>query len=132
MAAHFTNDLYGHYLPALLPLLADVHGMSLARAGLLVSISTLCGSLFQPALGYLADSARRRTLAPIGLVGAALGSALLGVAPSYLWLVVVTILHGLGSAAFHPQSADSYTCCRVRAKAPAWRPTSWRGRPAKP
>ncbi len=105
MAAHFTNDLYGHYLPALLPLLADVHGLSLARAGLLISISTICGSLFQPALGYLADSARRRTLAPIGLVGAALGSALLGVAPSYLWLIVVAILHGLGSAAFHPQSA---------------------------
>jgi FSR family fosmidomycin resistance protein-like MFS transporter len=105
MAAHFTNDLYGHYLPALLPLLADAHGLSLAGAGLLVSISTICGSLFQPALGYLADSARRRTLAPIGLVGAALGSALLGVAPSYVWLIVVTVIHGLGSAAFHPQSA---------------------------
>lgn len=105
MAAHFTNDLYGHYLPALLPVLADVHHLSLARAGLLISISTICGSLFQPALGYLADSARRHVLAPIGLVGAALGSALLGIAPSYLWLIVVTVLHGLGSAAFHPQSA---------------------------
>jgi FSR family fosmidomycin resistance protein-like MFS transporter len=105
MAAHFTNDLYGHYLPALLPLLADAHGLSLASAGLLVSIATISGSLFQPALGYLADSARRRTLAPIGLAGAALGSALLGVAPSYIWLVVVTVIHGLGSAAFHPQSA---------------------------
>lgn len=105
MVAHFTNDLYGNYLPALLPLLADVHRMSLSRAGLLISISTLTGSLFQPVFGYIADSTRLRVVAAVGLACAALGSALLGVAPSYLWLVLVTVMHGFGTAAFHPQSA---------------------------
>jgi FSR family fosmidomycin resistance protein-like MFS transporter len=55
--------------------------------------------------GYLADSTRLRMVAAIGLACAALGSALLGVAPSYLWLAAVTVVHGFGVAAFHPQSA---------------------------
>lgn len=105
MVAHFTNDLYNNYLPALLPLLANVHRMSLSRAGLLISISTITGSLFQPVFGYIADATRLRVVAAVGLACAALGSALLGVAPSYLWLVLVTVMHGFGTAAFHPQSA---------------------------
>lgn len=105
MAAHFTNDLYNNYLPALLPLLADAHRLSLGKAGLLISISTITGSLLQPVFGYVADSTRLRAVAAVGLACAALGSALLGVAPSYFWLVLVTALHGFGSAAFHPQSA---------------------------
>jgi FSR family fosmidomycin resistance protein-like MFS transporter len=104
MIAHFTNDLYNNYLPALLPLLADVHHLSLARAGLLVSLSTISGSLLQPVFGYVADSTHLRAIAAVGLACAALGSALLGVAPSYFWLVMIVILHGFGSAAFHPQS----------------------------
>jgi FSR family fosmidomycin resistance protein-like MFS transporter len=105
MVAHFTNDLYNNYLPALLPLLADVHHLSLGRAGLLISVYTLTGSLLQPVFGYIADSTRLRVVAAIGLACAALGSTLLGIAPSYLWLTLVTALHGMGSAAFHPQSA---------------------------
>ena len=105
MFAHFTNDLYANYLPALLPLLAEAHRFGLGQAGLLFSIATISGSLLQPAFGYLADNARLRVLAPVGLAAAALGSALLGVAPSYLWLAVATVVHGLGMAAFHPPSA---------------------------
>lgn len=105
MVAHFTNDLYVNYLPALLPLLADVHRMSLGQAGLLISISTITGSLLQPVFGYVADSARLRAVAPVGLACVALGSALLGVAQSYLWLALFTVLHGIGMAAFHPPSA---------------------------
>ena len=105
MVAHFTNDLYNNYLPALLPLLADVHRLSLGRAGLLISISTITGSLLQPVFGFIADKTRLRVVASAGLACAALGSVLLGVAPSYLWLVLVVMLHGVGAAAFHPQSA---------------------------
>ncbi|MDR7548378.1 MAG: MFS transporter [Armatimonadota bacterium] len=105
MAAHFTNDLYNNFLPALLPLLADVHGLGLGQAGLLISTATLTGSLLQPVFGYVADNTRLRGVAATGLACAALGSALLGVAPSYLWLALVTVLHGIGIAAFHPQSA---------------------------
>ncbi len=105
MAAHFTNDLYGNYLPVLLPLLADVHRMTLGRAGLLISFATLTASLLQPVFGHIADSTRLRAVAAVGLACSALGSALLGVAPSYLWLALATVLHGCGTAAFHPQSA---------------------------
>ncbi len=105
MFAHFTNDLYVNYLNALLPLLAEAHHFSLGQAGLLVAISTVTGSLFQPVFGYLADSTRLRAVATVGLASTALGASLLGVAPSYLALAFLTALFGVGIAAFHPQSA---------------------------
>ncbi len=105
MFAHFSNDLYVNYLNALLPLLADAHHFSLAQAGLLVSISTITGSLLQPLFGYLADNTRLRAVAAVGLSSTALGASLLGVAPSYLALACLTGLFGFGIAAFHPQSA---------------------------
>jgi MFS transporter, FSR family, fosmidomycin resistance protein len=105
MFSHFSNDIYVNYLPALLPILSDAHHLTLGQAGLLVSIATIAGSVFQPVFGYLADSTRLGFMAPIGLACTALGSALLGVAPSYAWLVAVVILHGFGMAAFHPPSA---------------------------
>lgn len=105
MLAHFTNDLYVNYLPALLPLLADTHRLSLGQAGLLISISTITGSLFQPLFGYIADSARLRSVATIGLASTAVGASLLGLAPSYGALALLAALYGFGIAAFHPQSA---------------------------
>ncbi len=106
MAAHFTNDMYGNYLPALLPLLADVHHLTLSRAGLLISLYTVTGSLLQPIFGYLADSARLRAVSAGGLALAGLGGGLLGIAPTYTALVFVTMLQGMGTAAFHPQSSS--------------------------
>jgi FSR family fosmidomycin resistance protein-like MFS transporter len=105
MAAHFTNDMYGNYLPVLLPTLADVHHMTLGRAGWLISIATITGSLLQPVFGYIADSARLRAVAAVGLTCTGLGMSLLGLAPSYLWLAMLTMTYGIGTAAFHPQSA---------------------------
>jgi FSR family fosmidomycin resistance protein-like MFS transporter len=105
MFSHFANDIYVNYLPALLPILSDAHSLTLAQAGLLVSVATIAGSVFQPVFGYLADSTRLGIMAPIGLACTALGSALLGVAPSYAWLLAVVIVHGFGMAAFHPPSA---------------------------
>src|SRR3972149_139931 len=63
MCAHFANDLYVNFLNALLPRRAAAHHFSLAQAGLLVSISTITGSILQPVFGYLADSARLRAVA---------------------------------------------------------------------
>jgi FSR family fosmidomycin resistance protein-like MFS transporter len=106
MAAHFVNDMYGNYLPALLPLLADVHHLTLSRAGLLISMYTVTGSLCQPLFGYLADSGRLRPVSAAGLAMAGLGAGLLGFAPSYAALVVLTVVQGMGTAAYHPQSSS--------------------------
>lgn len=106
MAAHFTNDMYGNYLPALLPLLADLHHLTLSRAGFLISLYTVTGSLLQPLFGYLADSGRLRPVSAAGLALAGLGAALLGLAPTYAALVLLTIAQGMGTAAFHPQSSS--------------------------
>jgi len=103
--AHFANDLYVNFLNALLPVLAEAHHFSLAQAGVLVSVATISGSILQPIFGYLADSARIRALAVVGLASTVLGSSLLGVAPSYAALAFLSLLYGFGIAAFHPQSA---------------------------
>jgi FSR family fosmidomycin resistance protein-like MFS transporter len=103
--AHFANDLYVNFQNALLPVLAEAHHFSLAQAGVLVSIATISGSILQPIFGYLADSARIRALAVVGLASTVLGSSLLGVAPSYGALAFLSLVYGFGIAAFHPQSA---------------------------
>jgi FSR family fosmidomycin resistance protein-like MFS transporter len=106
MAAHFTNDMYGNFLPALLPLLADIHHLTLGRAGFLISLYTVTGSLLQPLFGYLADSGRLRPVSAAGLALAGLGAGSLGLAPTYAALVLLTMIQGMGTAAFHPQSSS--------------------------
>ena len=106
MAGHFVTDMYGNYLPALLPLLADVHHLTLGRAGFLISLYTVTGSLCQPLFGYLADSGRLRPVSAAGLAMAGVGAGLLGLAPTYAALAILTIVQGMGTAAFHPQSSS--------------------------
>ena len=50
-AAHALNDGYGSFLAALMPLLIDRFGLSLAMAGLLSSIRSSASSFTQPVVG---------------------------------------------------------------------------------
>ncbi|MBI4280000.1 MAG: MFS transporter [Armatimonadetes bacterium] len=104
-AAHFVNDQYGNYLPVLLPVFAAAYGLPLSLAGVLMTLQTVTGSMTQPFFGYLADRFRIRTVAALGIAASALGAGLMGAAPGFAALALVTILHGVGTAAFHPQSS---------------------------
>ena len=100
--AHFCVDSYATLLAPILPQIIDKFDLTLAQAGLLGTIVSIC-NLSQPLLGIWADRMGRRYLVPAGLLLAALCIPLLGIAPNYGILVLSLTLGGFGVAAFHPQ-----------------------------
>ena len=101
-AAHLVNDSYVFFLPTLLPFLIPALGMSLTEAGLAVGIYQVTSSLAQPLLGHLADRYPLRWMSFVGLAATAVGAAGQGVAPNYPVLLLLMIVGGLGTSAFHP------------------------------
>src|SRR5918996_4784333 len=100
---HLTFDSLQGALPAVLPALRAAHGLTYEAAGLIVLLANITSSVIQPAFGYLSDRSARRWLLPWAVVFATVGLALTGLAPSYGVVLALTILAGLGVAAYHPE-----------------------------
>lgn len=100
VSGHFVHDTFSAFLAPLQPLLIDKLALSLTQAGSLVTFMTL-PALLNPFVGYLADRASLRyfvILAP-AVTATLMGS--LGLAPTYLSLVVMLVATGISVAAFH-------------------------------
>jgi MFS family permease len=101
MAEH----LYVGVITVVLPLIAASLGLSMARAGLLVSARYLVAGASNMPSGLLADLTQRRSLLlGLCLVCIGLSSLLMSFAPGFPALVVFMALGGLGAGGFHPQS----------------------------
>ncbi len=98
--AHAVHDTYTGFLPALLPVLIDTFSLTNTAAGLL-SLFMQLPSLLQPVFGRLADRNNLKILVVLAptLTGAAM--SLLGIAPSYGFLIFLLVLAGLSSASLH-------------------------------
>lgn len=103
---HAVNDLFSNFLTPLLPKLMAHFGVGLGTVGLLVSVYSLTGSLFQPLAGLVADRMDRRVLAALGPVLVAFGMGSVGLWPRFEVLLLVLGLAGLGSALFHASGAS--------------------------
>jgi len=103
--AHGANDLYMGFLPALLPLIVERMGLSLALAGGLVSVVNLASQLTQPVIGHSADRIGRRPLVLIGPLVTTVSMAALGLMGSYRMLLIALVCGSFGNSAFHPQGA---------------------------
>lgn len=99
-AGHATHDTYTAFLPPLLPVLIATFSLSTTQAGLL-SVFLQLPSLAQPLIGHLADRHNLRLLVIAGLAGTVASMSLLGVAPGYWALALLTTLTGVCSACFH-------------------------------
>ena len=102
---HFATDLYPGFLPAILPLLIEKFQFSYTRASLLALVMGFSTSLAQPLFGYLSDKLGGRWLIVFGPVVGGICLSLLGLANSYLLLIFLLVLGGLGVAAYHPEAA---------------------------
>ncbi len=100
---HLTVDSIQGAFPAILPTLRDAHGLSYEAAGAIILISNLTSSVIQPAFGYLSDRSARRWLLPWAVCLAGLGFALIGLAPTYWTVLALTVVAGIGIAAYHPE-----------------------------
>jgi FSR family fosmidomycin resistance protein-like MFS transporter len=100
---HMVTDITNGALPAMLPFLKEALGLSYAMAGTIVLVSNIMSSVIQPAFGYLTDRKSLLWFLPLGSFCSAFFLALVGWAPSYLLVLAMVILSGLGVAIYHPE-----------------------------
>ncbi len=100
ISAHFIHDTYSAFLAPLLPNLIEKLSLTYTQAGSLSAITQL-PSLLNPLIGYLDDKVNLRIFVILAPAISATTMSLLGIAPSYLSLVVLLFITGLSIAAFH-------------------------------
>jgi FSR family fosmidomycin resistance protein-like MFS transporter len=121
-SGHFATDFANGALPALLPFLKDRFSLSYTAVGAVILASQASSSLIQPLFGLWSDRRGAMWLLPAGVGVAGIGIALAADAPSY-WLVLLLVLvSGVGSAAYHPEGSKfaGFVSGRKRASGMAW------------
>lgn len=104
---HLTVDVTGGALVAMLPYLQSKFALSYL---LLAAVSTtyqVTSSIAQPIFGVLSDRGAKRFLIPLGVLLAAGGFAVLGIAPTYPLVLAAVGITGIGSAIFHPEATKA-------------------------
>jgi FSR family fosmidomycin resistance protein-like MFS transporter len=107
IGAHTVNDFYATILPAFLPAVASEFDLDYTELGILSFAFTLLTGVLQPTLGNVADrSGKRRWMLVLGFSVAAVGFLAMAVAPTFWFIVAVSLLCGLGAATYHPQATS--------------------------
>jgi predicted MFS family arabinose efflux permease len=101
-AAVFMVNLDGRVIAPLLPMLSSALGVSLSRAGWLVSAYMLPYGLFQLAFGPLADRYGKITVCTHALMAFSVGTACCGLWPSFTSMFVLRALTGAAAAGLIP------------------------------
>lgn len=99
---HTVVDASQNILPVVLPLLVDRFHLSYGQVGLAAALLNISSSIIQPGFGWVADRWPSRWFMPAGIVWTGILMGLLGLVPSYAALLLVVVLTGVGTAAFHP------------------------------
>jgi FSR family fosmidomycin resistance protein-like MFS transporter len=121
-SGHFATDFSNGVLPALLPFLKDKFSLSYTAVGAVILASQASSSLIQPLFGLWSDRLGAMWLLPAGVAVAGTGIALAADAPSYWLVLVLVLLSGVGSAAYHPEGSKfaGFVSGRKRASGMAW------------
>jgi len=102
---HFTGDFYAAFFTPLLPLFVDKMGLTLTQVGLLAGFNRFLAFVVQPSAGYVADHYHTRFFLLGGPLLATIFMPLIGVAPSYLVLLLFVSMASIGVSMFHPTAA---------------------------
>jgi FSR family fosmidomycin resistance protein-like MFS transporter len=103
VSAHLINDTYSAFLAPFLPILIEKLTLTYTQAGSLSAIMQL-PSLLNPIIGYLDDRINIRSLVILAPAVTATTMSCLGIAPSYMSLMVLLFVTGLSIAIFHTPS----------------------------
>lgn len=97
---HYIHDVYSSFLAPLLPFLIDKLAIGYGMAAMLAFAQRI-PSLTNPVMGLIADriSMRYVMVAAPALTGVSM--SLLGLAPNYGMLLLLLLVMGVGSSAFH-------------------------------
>jgi len=116
-AGHFVTDINTGALPAFLPFIKDSLSLSYAMTASIILFFNVTSSVIQPAFGYFSDRWSAKWLLPTGALIASLGMALLGIGPSYAWILSFAALSGIGQASYHPEGFKTVNFLSERNKA---------------
>ena len=105
-AAHAVNDMYASFVPPLLPRIMGDLGLSITLAATLAVAFSVAAALPQPLFGFLADRYGRRGLAVLGPIISGVFVSAIAWATGFWSLLILLIIGGIGSAAFHPPGAS--------------------------
>ena len=100
---HCVVDIYQGALPVMLPFLKDKLGLTYTVAGVILIMANTMSSILQPFFGFLSDKKEKAFLLPVGTFAAGAGFALLSLPSSYLAVLLLVAISGLGIAAYHPE-----------------------------
>jgi len=104
-SGHMAVDFAGGALPALLPFFKDRFDLSYTLVAVLVLASSVSSSVIQPLFGLWSDRRGAIWLLPVGVAVGGVGIALAAAAPRYGLVVLLVVVSGLGTAAFHPEGS---------------------------
>jgi len=104
---HLTVDVTGGALVAMLPYLQGKFALSYLLLAAVSTIYQVTSSITQPIFGVISDRGAKRFLIPLGVLLAAGGFAVLGLAPTYPLVLGAVAITGIGSAIFHPEATKS-------------------------
>ncbi|MEE9421221.1 MAG: MFS transporter [Desulfatiglandaceae bacterium] len=102
---HFIGDFYASFVNPLLPLFVDKFLLTLTQVGLITGISRILAFVVQPSVGYVADRYRGRMFVLGGPLLVIFFIPLVGIAPSFVILVLFISLGSIGTSMFHPPCA---------------------------
>ena len=101
-SAHGVSHFFHLVLPPMFPWLREAFGLSYAELGLLMTVLFTVSGIGQALAGFLVDRIGPAPVMQAALASFAAGALVLGLAPSWEWLVLGAALIGLGNAPFHP------------------------------
>ncbi len=99
-SAHLLHDTYTSFLAQALPILIDKFGISKTLAGLL-SIVQRIPSLFNFLVGIMAENIKARYMVIFAPAVTCVAMSLIGIAPGYIFLVILLFISGISSTLFH-------------------------------
>lgn len=101
--SHICIDLTGAAIPAMMPLFKDALNLSYTAVGAVIMVSALASSIIQPCFGYLSDIVPMKWVLPVSFFFTFAGFAFSGLATSYLALMILVCVSGIGVASYHPE-----------------------------
>jgi FSR family fosmidomycin resistance protein-like MFS transporter len=102
---HMLNDMMQSLIPSIYPSLKTMFDLNFTQIGLITLVFQVTASLLQPLVGLYGDRKAIPYLLPAGAAFTLVGLLLLGLANSYVMVLVAASVVGIGSSFFHPESS---------------------------
>ncbi|MCX5736582.1 MAG: MFS transporter [candidate division NC10 bacterium] len=107
--SHTIVDGSQNILPVVLALLVDRLHLSYGQVVMAAALLNVSSSVIQPGFGWISDRCPTRWFMSGGIAWTGLFMSVVGLVPSYPMLLLVLVLTGLGTAAFHPIASIAVT-----------------------